>query len=251
MALKWSARRQLLYYGVAFVVLAIVLIAVWETFFTHTPNCFDGVMNGTELGVDCGGACALVCPDDVKPAQVLWARSFSLASSSTYTAAAYIENNNTGAGAKAVHYAFQLFDENNILVVERDGVMDLPPVRTIPIIETGIQAGSRGVARTTFSFSETPSWSTVTEELPSIRLLQENLSADGSRLSVQVENDSAIDASQVVVEAVLFDAQGVARGASKTLLASVPHKSSKSVVFTWPGGIPGIVRAELTVLPSF
>ncbi|HVZ75661.1 MAG TPA: hypothetical protein VG934_00045 [Candidatus Paceibacterota bacterium] len=251
MALRWSARRQLLYYGVAFVVLAIVLVVVWEEFFTRTPNCFDGIMNGTELGIDCGGACALVCPDEAKPPQVLWARSFSLASSSTYTSVAYVQNNNTGSGAKAVHYAFQLFDENNILVVERDGVMDLPPVRTIPIIETGIQAGNRTVARTTFSFSETPSWSKVTEDLPSLHLIQENLSADGSRLSVQVENDSVADAPQVMVEAVLFDAQGVARGASKTLLASVPRKSTKSVVFTWPGGIPGIVRAELTVVPSF
>src|SRR3990167_18523 len=76
---------------------------------------------------------------------IVWARAFESAPQ-TYTAAAYIQNNNPGAGARQVSYSFQLFDADNALVVERGGTVDLPPVPTIPIIETGINVGYRSVA---------------------------------------------------------------------------------------------------------
>ena len=251
MAISWSSRRQALYYAVATVILVIFAIVVWQVFFTHTPNCFDGTQNGTELGVDCGGACALVCPNDARSPLVLWARAFQT-SSSTYTAAAYIQNDNTAAGARQAKYSFQLFDDQNILVVEKDGIVDLPPVRTIPIIEPNINVGSRIVARTLFSFSELPSWYTVgTDAVVPLRIIEGNPAADWSRLPVSVVNDSIQDAHNVVVDAVLFDASGVARAASKSILQTVAHKSSQDVVFTWPGGVAGIVKAEVVALPSF
>ncbi len=133
------------------------------------------MQNGLELGIDCGGACSLICTDQAKAPTVLWARSFEIASS-TYTAAAYIQNPNSGAGARAARYSFQLFDDQNILVVEKDGVVDLPPVRTIPVIEAGIDVGHRTVARTLFSFSALPAWDTVTAPIPVLHLTQQNLS---------------------------------------------------------------------------
>jgi len=251
MALSWSSRRQTLYYAVAAVVVIILALVAWKVFFTHTPNCFDGVQNGTELGIDCGGACALVCPDDARAPIVLWARAFETASS-TYTAAAYIQNQNTDAGARQAKYSFQLFDDQNILVAEHDGVMDLPPVRTIPVIDPNINVGNRTVARALFSFSELPSWYTVgSGDIVPLRVVEGNPAADWSRLPVTIVNDSIDDAHDVTVDAVLFDAGGVARAASKSILKSVAHKSSQDVVFTWPGGVAGIVKAEVVVLPSF
>jgi hypothetical protein len=76
------------------------------------------------------------------------------------------------------------------------------------------------------------------------------LGADGARLSGTLVNDSLVDPGKVTVVAVLFDAQNVARAASKTTL-TVPKKSSQSVVFTWPQGVRDIVRAEVTTLSSF
>jgi len=248
--MSWSFRRKALYYAVAIIVALIVLLAVWKIFFTRTPTCSDGIQNGTELGVDCGGACALICAEDAQAPKVLWARSFSVASS-TYTAAAYIENENPGAGAHNVRYSFQLFDSDNLLVVEKTGTTDLPPVRNIPIVEPNINVGTRTVARTLFSFSDTPVWSKAAAQQPTLELVQQNLAADGSSLSAVLQNNSLQDVARVAVVAILFDAQGTARAASKTVVAPLPHKSSKSVYFTWPGGIPNVVRAEMITLPSF
>ncbi|HEY5383498.1 MAG TPA: hypothetical protein VIJ88_03015, partial [Candidatus Paceibacterota bacterium] len=168
--------------------------------------------------------------------------------------AAYIQNNNPGAGAKNVAYSFQLFDANNSLVIERDGVANLPPVQTIPIIEPNIVVNNRTVTHVQFAFSQTPPavWSRVLAgSIPTLGITQQNLNAGASRLSAVVVNNTLHDASQVTIAAVLFDGQGVARAASKSLLATLPAQSSMPVVFTWRGGVPNIVRAEITVLPSF
>jgi len=249
--LAWGTRRKFLYTAVGVVVLFVLIITVWAVFFTSAPTCFDGTQNAGEAGVDCGGACALLCEDQSKAPVVLWSRSFEH-SPNTYIAAAYIQNNNVGAGAREVSYTFQLLDKDNILVTERTGVIDLPPVVTIPIIETNIDIGNRDVARTLFSFSERPVWRKVSpEEFKEVRVSAQDLNSDASRLSVKVMNDGLESSGRLVVTAVLFDTNNVARSASQSILDSVDRKSSQDVVFTWPGGVPNIVRAEITVLPSF
>lgn len=253
MALKWGARRQVLYYGVGTVIFVALLVASWQLFFKHAPTCFDKIENGNESGVDCGGSCALLCPDTAKPATILWSRAF-LTAPGIYTAAAYIQNNNVavGAGARQVHYSFQLLDDKNILVAERDGVVDIPPVETVPIIESNIDTGQRQVARTFFTFSDDSlSWSKVDPaSVQKLRISNVGTYADG-KLTATIANDSYDDAKKIGALAVLFDAQGVARAASKATIAKVGARSTASVTFTWPEAPQNIIRAEVTVLPSF
>lgn len=250
MALSWSDRRKVMYSAVAAVVALLVLIAVYETFFTITPTCFDGVQNGNEHGVDCGGSCALVCRNEARAPIVLWSRLFQTGAS-TYTAAAYVQNDNPNAGSKNVEYSFQVFDADNQLIIERDGVTDLPPVQTIPIIETNIKIPNRTPARVLFGFSDIPTWYKVpTSTVPKLIINDQTLAADASRLSATLSNLSFFDAPKTTVGAVLFDSTGTARGASKSVV-SVPQKSTTPIVFTFPGGVPNIVRAEITVLPHF
>lgn len=247
MRLTWSARRQLLYYAVGSVVAAIALWWGYNAFFVTAPSCTDGVQNQDERGVDCGGVCSLVCPFDTKPLTVLWARPF-LTAPSIYTAAAYVTNTNVTAGAKNVRYSFQLFDDQNVLVVERDGVINIPPVKVVPIVETGIYVGNRTPTRALFGFADTPVWHTA--QTPALHITNVVLAADASSLTATVVNDTLADVRKLVVAAVLFDAKGIALGASKSTI-DVPKKGSQLVTFTWPQGVPNVVRAELTLLPSF
>ena len=52
MALTWSGRRQILYSGVVAVIVLVLLIFIYETYFTAPPTCFDGKQDGAETGVD-------------------------------------------------------------------------------------------------------------------------------------------------------------------------------------------------------
>lgn len=223
---------------------------LYSALIARTPTCFDSVLNGDERDIDCGGSCARMCAQDARAPVVLWARSFRT-SDTSFTAAAYIENRNTGAGARDVSYSFQLFDANNLLVVERLGSVNLPPVQNTPILESNIEVGNRSVTRTLFSFTEVPVWDKNTTPLPQLRTGNQFLSTDASRLSATIFNDGVADVRNVSVTAVLFDNAGVARAASKTVLSRINKRSSEEVTFTWSGGVSGVVRAEITVLPAF
>lgn len=264
MALSWGERRKYTYLTAFGIIAFAFLCWIYFAFFFQAATCFDGKQNGAEVGVDCGGSCSLLCVNQARQPTVAWARSFLTVSATSttpaagqvpnnlYTAAAYIQNTNLTAGARNVAYSFQLFDANNQLIIERDGVSNLPPLPIIPIIEPGIPTGTHTVARTLFSFSDLPVWHTIAPDaLPPVNISDQALASDGSRLSLTLENNTVQDISDITVGSVLFDSNGVALAASKSLIHSLPHKSSQAVTFTWPLGVSGVVRAEITVLPSF
>lgn len=250
MTLSWSARRQLLYYAVGIFFATILLFVLWQTFLTRQPTCDDGIENGNETGVDCGGSCANVCLDQARAPNILWARAFET-SAQTYSAVAYVENRNMGSGARAVPFSFKLYDDKNELVVEREGVVDLPPIVNIPVVVPLIDVGSRTVARTIFEFTATPAWERVrASALPQVRITQQQLTADGTRLSAQITNDGFEEMRNLRVAGVVFDTQGVARAASVIVIDRISPGASQPAVFTW-GGVESVARAEITVLPSF
>ncbi len=249
MALSWSKRRKFLYSTVITVVGAVLILWLYIAFFTATPTCFDGKFNTGETGIDCGGSCALLCREQSRSPVVRWSRIFEVAPG-TYTAAAYVENPNIGAAARGVRYSFQLFDQQNLLVTERTGTIDIPPVQTVPFVDPNINVGNRVPVRALFSFSEEPVWYR-TEGLPTLRVGNQYLAPDASKLSATITNESIQNADKVTVAVVLFDSEGVARAASRSIIARIPRKGSQEVTFTWPGGVSDIVRAEITVLPSF
>lgn len=251
MLLPWGIRRQLLYYAVASVLLAVISYVVWVAFLTQTPTCQDGAQNGNETGIDCGGSCALVCADEAKPPRLLWVRSFPQAPQ-RYSAAAYIQNANIGSGAKQVRYSFRLFDDKNSLVTEREGYADIPPIQTVPILETNIDVGNRMVARALFEFTSEPTWKKVSADaLPPLRIIDQSLTADGTRLTGALVNDTLEEVRDLTLVAVVFDNSGVARAASRTVIPRLARQSSEPIIFTWPTGFEGVARAEITILPAF
>jgi len=251
MTLSWSGRRQLLYYAVGIFMATILLFVLWQTFLTRQPTCNDGIQNGNEAGVDCGGSCANICLGEARAPNILWARAFEVAPQ-TYTAVAYIENRNQGSGARAVPYSFKLYDAQNDLVVEREGLADLPPVSVVPVILPNIDVGNRTVARTIFTFSATPQWERVRADmLPQVRITEQQLAGDGKRLSATIVNDGLTEVRSLAVAGVVFDAQGVARAASVTVIDRIAAKTSEPAVFTWSSEVADVARAEITVLPSF
>lgn len=250
MALTWRGRRQVLYYGVGGIAALVLLFVLWQAFLARQPSCYDNIYNQNEIGVDCGGVCARLCPAQVRSPVVLWDRPF-LTTPGTYSAIAYVENRNVGSGAQDVEYSFKLYDERGILVAERLGTIDIPPVGLVPIVETNITVGNRTVASSDFAFGNKEIvWERNIEVPPELRLSNQQLEPGGTRLTANLVNDGIQEVRNVSVVAVLFDAQGVARAASKTTLARLPRQSQESLVFTWPQGVAGAVRAELTILPQ-
>src|SRR3989344_2833707 len=145
--MSWAGRRQLLYAGVVLLIVLAVSGYIAYSVLSTPPLCFDGKQNGEEKGIDCGGTFSKLCANQALAPVVLWARAFETAPG-TYAAAAYVENNNVGAGATSVAYAFRLYDEDNLLIIEKGGVTDIPPQEIVPVFASAIDAGTRKVSRT-------------------------------------------------------------------------------------------------------
>ena len=249
--MSWGLRRKLLYSAVGGGLFFVVVAWVGLQFLSHPATCADGIQNGSETGVDCGGSCAMLCANAAQKPIVMWARAFQT-SSNTVTAAAYLQNTNMGnyAGAYGVRYAFRLYDADNLLIVERDGVIDIPPQNTVPVVEPNVVVGQRHVAHVFFDFSSEPSWTKIpVAALPTLRLSNQQLPPDGLQLSATIQNAGLYGVQNLTVAAVLFDTNGEAVAASKSLMPSVPAGSAQAVTFTWTAASQS-VRAEITpILP--
>ena len=233
--MSWASRRQFTYTSI-FLLLLIVFVGI-PAFFAwyEAPTCIDGIKNGSEQGIDCGGSCPKICAFQAIDPIVLWSRFFEI-DTAVYSLVALIENPNQNVSASNVPYRFKLRDQNNILITEEVGSLFIPPKRTIPIFVTGIRAGERIPRRVEFEFLEDPVWvRTTPQEIP-IAILNRSLTgADVSpRLQARLKNTSLTTLTDVEVVALLFDIEGNALHTSRTVIDTLQGDAETSIIFTWP-----------------
>lgn len=235
--MDWAVKRRLMYIGGILAVVAVVALFNIYPKLNKPPTCSDGKQNGTEAGIDCGGSCLSACFFQANDLVVRWTKPFKV-SDGLYNAVAYVENQNASIGVRSIRYEFKLYDEENVFIARRTGQTFVGPNSRVPILEAGIGTGNRIPKRAAFTFLEEPTWIQVdprTEKLP-VSVVDAALSEDAipPRLEAVFENDSIYSLSDVSIAVILYDADGAAVAASKTLVStSAPH-SSVPVYFTWP-----------------
>lgn len=57
----WALWRRIQYTIGLFLSLSVVGVLIYFINFYVPPNCFDGLLNGEESGIDCGGGCVQIC----------------------------------------------------------------------------------------------------------------------------------------------------------------------------------------------
>ncbi|MCU0660038.1 MAG: hypothetical protein MUD00_00240 [Candidatus Pacebacteria bacterium] len=235
--MDWAVKRRLIYIG------SIVAIGLVIAFFNlypklnTSPTCSDGKQNGTEAGVDCGGSCLSACFFQANDLIVRWTKPFKV-SDGLYNAVAYVENQNAQIGIPSIKYEFKLYDEQNVFITRRTGQTFVGPNSRVPILEPGISTGNRIPKRVAFTFLEEPTWIQIdprTEKL-SVSVSDTILSEDSNepRLEAQFKNDSIYNLTDVSLGVVLYDADGTAIAASKTLVTESKSRTATPVYFTWP-----------------
>lgn len=241
---SWARWRQLQYGAAAVVVLLGLLIFGYVQFFYTAPTCFDDVQNGDERGVDCGGVCDRICPFDTAAPLVRWAQSFKV-TDGQYNAVAYVENRNAVEGTDALSYTFTLYDTNGAVITTRSGVTVLPPDGVYPIFEGGIATGTQIPTRTFIELAPVEVWHAVPIGREQFEVRDRVLlSADSApRLNAQLYNTSLEEAENVEVVATIFDRQGTALTASRSVVPRFGAREEQTVVFTWPEPIATTVRS--------
>ena len=246
--MSWSSRRQTyISLTVGFIILCVAA-GGYGVFFYKAPNCFDGVMNGAETGIDCGGACQKICSAEAVAPLVLWARALPV-TQSVYNAVAMVKNQNVNASAQSISYSFSLYDDKNLLIAERTGTTFLEPGATAAIFEPSIIVGGRPPTRTFFKFTSEPDWQR-TSEAPRILISGETLLdvSSSPRVTALAQNSGFTDIPEATLIAILYDESDNAIAVSKTVVASLAAQKTASVAFTWPSPFTAPV-ARIEIIP--
>ena len=251
----WSGKRQLTYLLIPLTIVLLFGVFVYFKYFHTAPSCTDGVQDGTETGIDCGGTCSLICSNDSISPVVLWAKSFQVVGN-IWNAVAYVQNPNAASIAHNVSYEFDLYDANNMLIVSRQGVTDIPPGKTFPIFEASINTQGKTVKRTDFTFSPVikgvPAspivWTKDTATDPELIVVHQALTGTSTspKLMGTITNPNLTTVGPIQLTALIFDGRQNAIGASKTVVDPLAPGVSTPFVFTWPQPFPtGAVACEL------
>lgn len=234
---SWAQRRRLIYGSIVAIFLIVsVGFPVYFKFFNNTPTCVDSVMNGTETGVDCGGNCERACAGEVLPEPiVLWSRPFSVARGLN-NLVAYVQNPNVNYVAEPIDYVFLVYDEDNVLLGTREGSAMVPPTKTFPIFEPAFNAGERKPVKAIFEFTKPAVWNKFQSVKPELEISDEILknATSSPRIEAALINKTIDDYRNIEVIAIVYDKEGNAVAASKTVVDQLQADDQKQIVFTWP-----------------
>ena len=234
--MSWASRRRFIYLTGTTLFFLIVLggpLAWW--YLTIPATCTDGITNHGETSIDKGGPCPILDERVLQPEAALWSRSFRVRDG-TFTAIAYVQNPNDGAGVSTAHYRFGLYDDRNILVAEREGDTYIMPGAVTPVLESRIDTGNRIVARTYFEFTDPLIWRRFSNTAASIQINSKELSDTKSapRLSATAQNTSVAEIFDIRFIASIFDPAGNAFAVSGTALPKLAPGETAQIIFTWP-----------------
>lgn len=232
----WASKRKAIYLGGTVIALTAFSFLIFWKFWYQTPTCFDGLNNGDETGVDCGGSCVRVCSDAaVKPIVRFDPRIFKV-SGNLYSVLALVENYNIDSWAPYAPYRFQIYDDKGLVIYERFGTTTLPRGETSAVFEGNIVIEGAEPKRVSFDLNQKISWQKTSAEKVEIKITNSPLLRQESapRIEAEVQNESIEDIRNLELVAVIFDAKDNAVAASRTFIDLLKKGERANVFFTWP-----------------
>jgi hypothetical protein len=251
--MSWGTHRRntVLFTLFLFIGLPTALISFW--IFYDKPSCLDNKQNGSELGVDCGGTCELLCTNQVTEPVALWERYFRV-SNGVYNILAYVENPNPAAYVHDAHYIFKLYNEDNTLIAEKKGVTSIAPKSVRPVIENNISTFEQVPTRITFEFEGELTYE-QTEPKDSIVLIKDEYIENektSPRIKAKIQNLSLKTIQDINVVVLTYDVFDNVLGTSETFVERLNPEEIRDIVFTWPQPFADdVTRIELIPIYDF
>jgi len=234
--MDWRTKRRIIIGCIIFcVVFVIVSIPTYLIFFTGQPTCFDGLQNGSERGVDCGGGCTIACNKDVIDPVVVSAESFKV-TDNVFNTVAVIENKNIDVGARDVAYTLSIIDENGRIIDSDKGVFDLPKQSQVALFAGSMRTSNNPISVTTKVQIDDVVWVT---DAPTKKNIFVSLNAvenedDAPRVKGTVVNNELQQVRKLQVVAVVSDDEGNPIGVSSTVTDSLSPDAEREIFFAWP-----------------
>lgn len=250
--MSWASKRQFKYFSIFIAFVALVIFILIYPMLFKKPTCSDGKQNGTEIGVDCGGSCSIMCKIDVSDPSIIWSRAFHV-TDNNYNLVAYVENRNKNSAVVSAKYEFRIYDTNNKLLGRREGITFIPPNQQFAVFESRFDSGESKIKSVTFEFLSPLVWVKKFPTLQTLPIRVKNIIFDNNKdtpgLSAIISNESVYDIPEFDVITILYDVNKNAINASKTHKYKLLSNSSMPVTFTWPEELPIVsVTQDVMVL---
>ncbi|HBD25152.1 MAG TPA: hypothetical protein DEV73_00260 [Candidatus Zambryskibacteria bacterium] len=231
----WSTKRRFIYGGgVALIFLVVLFLLAWNIFY-NAPTCNDGKKNGDEKGIDCGGSCSSLCTSDALSPVVLWSKIFHI-SGDVYTAVAFVENPNVNSKNDSAQYRFKIFDEENKLIVMREGVTSIPKNKKFAVFEAGIVLKNRKPKSVDFEFISFTSWQKDETPEPEISIKYGTITSTSTtpKITGTISNKSIDNIKKIELVVAVLDNKENTVATSRTYIDNLLRNSTQEFVFTWP-----------------
>jgi Mg-chelatase subunit ChlD len=234
--MQWRTKRKLAYGSLGLFILAVIItVPTYFVFFTNQPTCFDGLQNGLERGVDCSGACNLVCEIDAKSLKITSSGTFRV-QTGIYNSVAIIENPNIDFGATGITYVLSAVDALGREYDKRQGIIDFMPGAIVPIFEPSLRVPFNvEIVDTKIVLGDVIWEKNVGQEkkLSVTTGFIENEDVTPT-LSGSIRNQEAVSVGGQQIVALVSDDEGHPVGVSSTIVESLQKGESKEIFFTWP-----------------
>jgi hypothetical protein len=234
---EWSLRRKR---TIFFVVLSLLIVLLgFPTFFLfyRSPTCSDNKQNGTEAGVDCGGACQRICSAQSLPLLLKGDPRVLSPTLGVYEVVAVVQNPNVTAEVKRARYSLKLFEGSaTIPLTVIEGETFVPKNSTFAIFEGPMNLGDAKPDRATLEWKSGLDWQKDGGPIPDLVTRNILLSKEDSepRVDALLVNNSLEKVTNVELVALLSDESGNIIASSKTFVEEIPGSGLTPVVFTWP-----------------
>jgi hypothetical protein len=249
--LSWSAKRKLLIIFVLIIVISIPLSLFIYKKMQKQPSCSDGIQNQDERGIDCGGICRIACVYNVKAEpDIQWSRAYYVAEGA-YNLVAYIQNPNVDYISQPAKYIFKVYDNKNVLIATREGVVGIPTSKVFPIFEPTLITGELVPKMVTFEFVGPVTWLEYFGNKPELEVVEQRLSRldTSPKLDAKIVNKTLNTYKNVEVVVIIYDEEGNGVLASRTFIDKIGDKEQVSVVFTWPEPI-NFKPSKIEIIPN-
>ncbi len=233
---SWAFRRRFLYITIIFLVIGIPSgLIIWKVL-QKAPSCMDNVKNQNEHGIDCGGICQIACMAEVQAEPTIqWARGYYV-SKGIYNLVAYLQNPNTEYISRPVKYTFRVYDDQNVLLATREGIVALPTTKLFPIFEPTVDVGEGIPKRVSFSFDNKIVWVEYHGEKPELEVVKQDftLASSTPTIDATIRNKTLNTYKNVEVVAIVYDEDGNGFASSRTYIDNLGDRGVATVHFTWP-----------------
>lgn len=218
--MNWRLKRQLIAVGIIGLLAAIVVFSLF--FWFRAPVEKTGPL----------------APSNVEGLRLLWSRFF-LVRPGVYDVAALLENPNDRAKAASVPYVFRLFDENDILIVAKEGIGFVNPGERFVIVEPLVATAVRVPKRVSFEIRDI-AWEAGEKMVLPVVVKERRFETSGTDTTVRVLLVNTDVRVSAVIEAVpvLINEEGNASAAARAIVDPIVAGGEREAVFTWPRVLP-------------